>query len=43
MTQDEVRELEDLNPVGGVAAELREPTNVAPIGNSPDGDNGGNE
>jgi phage portal protein BeeE len=30
MTQDEVRaEAEDLNPMGGKAAELREPTNVA--------------
>lgn len=28
MTQDEVRELDELNPMGGAAAELREPTNV---------------
>lgn len=29
MTQDEVRELDELNPLGGKAAELREPSNVA--------------
>jgi HK97 family phage portal protein len=29
MTQDEVRALEELNPMGGAAATLREPTNVA--------------
>jgi len=29
MTQDEVRLLDELNPLGGKAAELREPTNVA--------------
>jgi HK97 family phage portal protein len=28
MTQDEVRELEEMNPMGGKAAELREPTNL---------------
>lgn len=28
MTQDEVRELDELNPLGGAAAQLREPTNV---------------
>lgn len=28
MTQDEVRELEELNPMGGAAAELPKPTNV---------------
>jgi HK97 family phage portal protein len=28
MTQDEVRELDELNPLGGTAATLREPTNV---------------
>lgn len=28
MTQDEVRELDELNPLGGAAAELREPSNV---------------
>lgn len=30
MTQDEVRELEEMNPMGGNAATLREPSNVAP-------------
>jgi len=30
MTQDEVRGLEELNPQGGAAAQLREPSNVAP-------------
>jgi len=30
MTQDEVRELEELNPLGGAAAQLPKPTNVAP-------------
>lgn len=29
MTQDEVRGLEELNPLGGAAGQLREPTNVA--------------
>jgi HK97 family phage portal protein len=28
MTQDEVRALDELNPLGGAAAQLREPTNV---------------
>lgn len=28
MTQDEVRQLDELNPLGGAAASLREPTNV---------------
>ncbi len=36
MTQDEVREKDDLNPMGGHAAELPKPTNVAP---KPGGDN----
>lgn len=35
MTQDEVRALEDLNPMGGAASELPKPTNVAP---APTGD-----
>lgn len=30
MTQDEVRELDEMNPMGGNAAVLREPSNVAP-------------
>lgn len=30
MTQDEVRELEEMNPMGGDAAALPKPTNVAP-------------
>jgi len=30
MTQDEVRGLEELNPQGGAAAQLREPLNAAP-------------
>jgi hypothetical protein len=28
MTQDEIRELEEMNPMGGNAAVLREPSNV---------------
>ena len=34
MTQDEVRALEDLNPMGGAAAVLPKPTNVAPAGDA---------
>lgn len=34
MTQDEVRALEDLNPMGGDAAALPKPTNVAPGGDA---------
>ena len=37
MTQDEVRALEELNPMGGDAAELPKPTNVG--GTPPKGDN----
>ena len=36
MTQDEVRGLEDLNPMGGDAAVLPKPTNVAPAGDAAD-------
>jgi hypothetical protein len=32
MTQDEVRAFDDLNPMGGAAAVLPVPTNVAPVG-----------
>jgi HK97 family phage portal protein len=32
MTQDEVRAFDDLNPMGGAAAALPVPTNVAPVG-----------
>lgn len=40
LTQDEVRAMEDLNPMGGKAALLREPTNAGPVitdGNSEKG------
>ena len=40
MTQDEVRALEDLNPMGGEAMKLPKPTNVAPANdNKPKDDN----
>lgn len=43
MTQDEVRELDELNPLGGDAAKLREPTNVASKApNTADGSQGAN-
>lgn len=35
MTQDEVRALDELNPLGGAAAQLREPTNVAKASTTP--------
>jgi phage portal protein BeeE len=40
MTPDEVRSLEELNPMGGDAAMLPKPTNVAP---QPDAEDGGTE
>lgn len=43
MTQDEVRELEDMNPMGGNAATLREPSNVTPTGGQSGGQSGAND
>jgi hypothetical protein len=38
MTQDEVRELEEMNPMGGTASELPKPSNVGgfPSGSEPE-------